>query len=112
MHRSTQLSPKESRLLLVHILEKVHRLNERPEFYRTIANNCTTSLVNHMNAIWPNRTPYTKKILMNGYAPEQGYERGMLRSELPFEEFKASCRINEKAQAAGEDPEFSRRIRK
>ena len=107
----TKLSPEESRALLIHILDKVHRLNERPEFYRTLANNCTTSLVKHINAVWPKRIPYTKRVLMNGYAPEQAYERGMLGSELPFEEYKASCRINEKAQAADGDASFSRRIR-
>jgi len=107
----TSLSPAESRALLVHILEKVHRLNEHPEFYRTLANNCTTSLVNHVNAVWPNRTPYSRKILMNGFAPEQGFERGMLRSDLPFDEYKLKCRISEKGQAAAGDSEFSRRIR-
>jgi len=107
----SRLSPDESRLLLVHILEKVHRLNEQPEFYRTIANNCTTSLVNHINAVWPDRVPFTKKLLMNGYLPEQAYERSTLATDLPFAEFKASRRINDRARAADDDPAFSRRIR-
>ncbi|MCP3916260.1 MAG: DUF4105 domain-containing protein [bacterium] len=107
----TALSAAESRQLLTHILGTVERLREHPQFYRTILRNCTTALVDHVNAIWPDRTPLTKKILMNGYAPEQGYERGMLKSELPFEEYKRSCHINPAAAAAEDAEVFSRKIR-
>lgn len=107
----SQFSPAEARLFLTRILEKVHELNSEPEFYRTIANNCTTSLVGHVNEVWPNRTAYTKKVLMNGYLPEHAFERGTLASDLPFEEYKRSCNISAAGLAADEDPDFSRRIR-
>ena len=107
----TALSAAESRQLLLHVLEHAAHLADHPEFYRTLANNCTTTLVDHVDAIWPNRTPYTRRILMNGYAPEQGYERGMLKSSLPFEEYKRRSCVNAAALAADTAPDFSRRIR-
>lgn len=107
----TEVSPADARRLLVRILDHANSLHERPQFYRTLGRNCTTSIVDHINAIWPNRTPYTEKILMNGYAPEQGYDRGMLKSDLPFHDYKRSCNIVEAARAAGRAPDFCRRIR-
>jgi len=105
------LTPEESRRLLLDVLETVNRLREEPEFYRTIGNNCTTSIVGHINAIWPGRIPFTKKILMNGFAPEIAYANRIHRTDLPFDEWKRRSRINEVAQAADKDPAFSRRIR-
>jgi hypothetical protein len=107
----TAMTPADARRLLERILHHVNRLRTDPEFYRTIARNCTTAVVEHINAIWPDRTPYTRKILMNGYAPEQGYERGVLRSDLPFADYKRSARITELARTAGEAEDFSRQIR-
>ncbi len=107
----TAFTPQSSRLLLTDILEKVHRLNDEPEFYRTILNNCTTSLVKHVNAVWPGHIPMSKFVVMNGYAPDRAFERGFLKTDLPFDEYKASCYINGKAQAADDDPAFCRRIR-
>src|SRR6185295_7541063 len=89
----------------------VNRLRTEPEFYRTIGNNCTTSIVNHVNAIWPGRIPWTKKILMNGLAPEISYQNRLHRIDLPFEEWKRGSCIDEAARAADKDPLFSRRIR-
>lgn len=106
-----QVTPEEARMLLVDILRSVHELNRQPRFYRTIAQNCTTTLVEHINSVWPGRMPWTKRILMNGYLPEQGYDKGSIRNDLPFEEVMQLSYINEMAVAAGDDPEFSRRIR-
>jgi hypothetical protein len=36
---------------------------------------------------------------------EQGYERGMLRCELPFAEYKLACRVTEAARAADRAPD-------
>jgi len=105
------LTPEEGRRLLLDVLERVNRLRDHPEFYRTIGNNCTTSIVSHVNAIWPGRIPFTKKILMNGYAPEIAYENRLHRTDLPFEEWKRRAHINDAARAADRDPSFSRRIR-
>jgi hypothetical protein len=105
------LTPDEGRRLLLDVLAQVNRLRDHPEFYRTIGNNCTTSIVGHVNAIWPGRIPFTKRILMNGFAPEIAYENHLHDTDLPFDEWKRRAHINEAARAADKDPLFSRRIR-
>jgi len=39
------------------------------------------------------------------------YERGDFAGQLPFADLRRQALINEKAKAADQDPEFSRRIR-
>jgi hypothetical protein len=51
------------------------------------------------------------KILVNGYLDTLLYERGAIDRSLPFDAIKALSRINEKAIATGENPDFSAQIR-
>ena len=54
---------------------------------------------------------YNWKVLFSGYAPAYAYEIGRLDTRLPFAELKRQSHINARAQAAGDAPDFSRRIR-
>jgi hypothetical protein len=105
------LTPDEGRRVLLDVLAKVNRFHQEPEFYRTIGNNCTTSMINLLNEVLPNRVPFSKKILMNGYAPEIAYANHLHATDLPFDEWKRRSNINPSALAADRDPLFSRRIR-
>ena len=107
----TVLTPDEGRRLLLDVLATVNRLRSEPQFYRTIGNNCTTSIVNLVNEVLPRRIPFSKKILMNGYAPELAYANHLHATDLPFDEWKRRSNIDEAAIAADKDPLFSRRIR-
>ncbi len=48
---------------------------------------------------------------MNGYSDELAYERGRIRSDLPFEQTKRAHYVSKLAQKYNDDPEFSRKIR-
>lgn len=104
--------PDQARALLEHVLRRVHELNATPRWYGTLGQNCTTSLIEHVNAIWPEDTPFTERLIMNGYAPRHAYELGLLASDLPFDElFAASC-VNDAVREAAGRPEFSRELRR
>jgi hypothetical protein len=107
----TLLTPDESRRFLTEVLSEVNDLRDHPQFYRTLGNNCTTSVVSLVDTIWPGRIPFSKKILMNGLAPEIAYEKRFTATDLPFEEWKSRGNIGDAARAADTDPLFSRRIR-
>ena len=49
--------------------------------------------------------------LQNGYSDELAYERGRIRSDLPFKETKRLHLISEIAKKYDDDPDFSRKIR-
>ena len=83
---------------------------EQPEFYNTLTTNCTTAILLHARAsggiAW-----YNWKILLTGYAPDYAYEISRLDTRLPFVELKRLSHINARAQAAGDAPDFSQRLR-
>ena len=103
--------PKENaRRLFLEYIRKINELHEKPAFYNTLLDNCTT-------AIWfntrvnPGHLPFSWKILLSGYVPEYLYESHGLATRLPFEELQKQAHINSVAQAADQAPDFSQRIR-
>ncbi len=107
----TTLRPEETRALFVDILRQVGKLAEEPAFYRTLGRNCTTSLISHINAIPGQKVAFSRKLLMNGYSDQLAYERGRIRSNLPFNETKRLHFISPIAKKYNDDPEFSHKIR-
>lgn len=104
-------SPEAIRQMFVDMLERANALSERPEFYNTLTNTCTTNLVRHVNTIAPDRIPRSPAVLFPGYADRLAYELGLIDTELPYSEIRDRFRINEKADQYADDPDFSRRIR-
>jgi hypothetical protein len=46
-------SPEKARRLFVEMLERATELRDKPEFYNTLTNNCTTNILDHANRITP-----------------------------------------------------------
>ncbi len=107
----TTLRPEETRALFVDIMRQVDKLAEEPAFYRTLGRNCTTSLISHIDAIPGNKVAFHRKILLNGYSDQLAFERGRIRSNLPFNETKRLHFISPIAKTFNDDPEFSHKIR-
>jgi Domain of unknown function (DUF4105) len=99
-----------ARTLLMQYVEQINSLAEQPQFYNALTENCTTAIrTNVENA--GGRVPWSWKLLLTGYVDEMLYERGRVRGSLPFARLQEASLIDERAKAADQDPEFSRRIR-
>jgi hypothetical protein len=105
-----QEEPQFARALLVDYLQEVNRLAQRPRWYNAFSHNCTTTIRNHRINIGRAK-PFNWRILVNGFLDRASYESGTIDNSLPFEELKRRSLITERALAAQNDPEFSRRIR-
>lgn len=99
------------REMLEGVLARANRLHERPEFYNTLTNNCTTNLVRHVNEVTPRRIPPTWRTLLPGYTDALAYDLGLIDTDLPFEEARRAFRINDRALRHADAPDFSARIR-
>jgi len=106
----TRMPPENARKLFLEYVKTINSLRDKPEFYNTLTTNCTTDVVRHFQA-FGGKLRYNWKILLSGYTPLYAYEIGGLDDSLPFEELKAISYINPKAQAIGDAPDFSMRIR-
>ncbi len=104
-------TPEQRRTLLVAMLGRANRLREKPEFYNTLTNTCTTNIVRHVNEISPKRVPLSYKVLLPGYSDRLAYDLGLLDTDLPFEAARARHRINDRALRYADSAGFSRLIR-
>lgn len=106
-------APRERiRALFAGLLRRANRLRNEPEFYHTVANNCTTNLVRHVNELVPGRIPFSLKVLLPAYSDRLAYDLGLIDTELPFEEAKEHFRIDIRARESPVTNDFSLRVRR
>jgi hypothetical protein len=108
----TVATPEEARELFLDVMLRVNKLARDPEFYDTLANNCTTNIVGHINRLQPGRVPYNLSVLLPGASDRLAYELGLLRTESSFEETRRRARVNDLANRYLDSPDFSERIRR
>jgi hypothetical protein len=99
-----------ARAVLLDYVESINQLAAEAAWYNALTFNCTTAIRRHIQNVAAN-DPFDWRILVNGYLPELGYERGRLDDTLPFEELKARSDITEAAKAAVKQGDFAARIR-
>lgn len=104
-------TPEQGRTLFRAMLERANALATTPEFYNTLSSSCTTNIVDHVNAIAPNRVPFSFKVLLPAFADELAYDLGLLDTTRTFAELRRAALINPQALAASDAPDFSVRIR-
>jgi hypothetical protein len=107
----TRAKPAEARALFCDVMRRVNKLADRPEFYDTLTNNCTTNIRNHINRLAPDRVPYDYRVLLPGNSDKLAYDLGLLATDAPFAETRRAARVNYLAYFYRDDPEFSQRIR-
>jgi len=104
-------SPDQVQNLLVDMLARVNKLAREPEFYDTLANNCTNNIVRHVNKLRPGAIPNDLRVYLPGHSDMLAYELGLLDIDGSFEVAKLTSRVNTAVQLYKDDPDFSRKIR-
>lgn len=100
----------KARALLEKYVLDANALAEKPHWYNSITTNCTTVVFQMMKAVGDGRR-FDWRIIVNGYLPEYGYERGTVNTDVPLAELRELGRIAPRALAAGLGPQFSTAIR-
>lgn len=112
LYRLRVVSLDQIRGAFLDYLRRMNGLSERAEWYNAVADNCMTSgfriMRKHAAA---GRADLHWSVILNGYAPEHAYTTGALDTSLSFDELKRRSRVNDRALAAGDAPDFSARIR-
>lgn len=97
--------------VFVDMIEKVNRLYDEPEFYHTVTNSCSMSLLKHVNKFYPAGISVNAQVLLPGYSDSMLYERGFILTNLSLEDARERYMITEVAQQHGDAPGFSKAIR-
>jgi hypothetical protein len=111
VYRSTA-TPEQARELFVDVMNRANKLRVEPEFYDTLANNCTTNIRRHINHLKPDRVPYDYRVLLPGYSDALAYDLGLIQPHGSFAETKEYAKVNYQAYLYREDPSFSKKIRR
>lgn len=104
-------TPERAQQLFVSMLTRAQTLQETPEMYNTVTNNCTTNIASHVNELFPERIPWDSSFLLPKSADEYALSIGLLDTDLPIEEAREKYHINKRAMQFETDPLFSQKIR-
>ncbi len=103
-------APQNARVLLLQYVAEANELAEKPAFYNSLTTNCTTAVAKLIRAAG-GTLPFDWRLIVNGYLPSYLYDRGAVVTTIPLNELMALARIDKRARAADQSPEFSRLIR-
>jgi hypothetical protein len=106
----TMVSLEHARSRFLEYVNTINTLRKHPRWYNALTSNCTTNIRTQRSI--NERLPWDWRMLLNGKGDEMLYERHAIATGgLPFAELKQRSLINQRARAADQDPDFSRRIR-
>lgn len=104
-------TPEAIRATLLDMVARAEALHREPEFYHSATNTCTTNLAVHANRTMPGAVPFSWHLLLPGYADERALALGLIDFDGTLAQARERFRVNERAAAAGDAPDFARRIR-
>jgi hypothetical protein len=104
-------TPEQRRALFLSMLNRANAIAWKPEFYNTLTNNCTSSIVKHIEEIVPGSIPFSFKTFLPAYSDDLAYDLGLIETPLPRDTYRAAHLINDLAEAHADSPDFSARIR-
>lgn len=104
-------TPEQARALFVRMMRRAQQVEQRPEFYNTFSNNCTTNILEPVNQIAEKDIPFGLEILLPGYSDKLAHQRGLIDTDLPLDQARARFEVNARARDALSAPDFSTRIR-
>jgi hypothetical protein len=105
-------TPEQAGALFRDMMERASALNDQPEFYNTLTNNCVTNLRDHVNRIAPDPLPWGWGILLPGFSDGWAQKHGLLATNLGLDEARSRFRVDQLALTALAQGEgFSTRIR-
>lgn len=93
------------------MLIRSEKLSKEPEFYNTIFNNCTTSILDHVNAFRNKKIGWSLYTILPAESDEIVYKAWLINTNLSLEEARKFFNISAKAQATQDTENFSTKIR-
>ncbi|MGL6291390.1 MAG: DUF4105 domain-containing protein [Silanimonas sp.] len=97
-------TPAQARALFVALIGRANALAARPEFYNTLTANCTSTIVDAVDALAPGTVPMSWRVLLPGYSDDLAFDLGLLDTDLPRDAYREAHRIDAlaiDAEAAG-----------
>jgi hypothetical protein len=87
--------PEQLRALFVLTMNHAASIERRPQFYDSLTNNCTNTVLRHIEYLTATDFPWLDyRIHIPGFLGELLYDSGVLASDLSWDELRARARID------------------
>jgi hypothetical protein len=97
--------------VFLDMMERAHSLEEHPEFYNLVTNNCMNNITWHLRRLGNRTLPNDLQLLLTGLSPKVAYRLGYIDTDLPFARAQQAFRLDGWMQTTELDESFSRRLR-
>lgn len=104
------IPPAQLRTLFLGYVSQAQALASEPRWYNTLDNNCTTMVFDIARLIDPG-LPLDYRLLLSGWFADYAYDHGGLQPGYDMATLRRLGQVTARARAAGDAPDFSRRIR-
>jgi len=106
-----RLDPNFAKELLLELCQSTNQLNDQPKFYATLRNNCTTSLLRHVNRLREEPIGLSREILFPARIGQLLHRLGYLDTNLDWPEAKQRFRVDDKIGETLDLDHYSRILR-
>jgi hypothetical protein len=106
-----RITPEHARGLFVSMLQRADALSQRPEFYNTLTNTCTTNIVRHIDELTGRSLGVHYQVTFPGYADDLAYKVGLIDTRDSLRATEERCLINSRSAFCADGIQWSRQIR-
>jgi hypothetical protein len=104
-------TPRRMRAIFKSMMQGAHDLEEEPEFYNLIWNNCMTRILMHLRRLGGHSLPHDLQVLLTGLSDRVAYRLGYIDTDLSFAQARRAFRVDPWMQSTPLDETFGRRLR-
>ena len=95
VHRyRTVTSKRREKAFLLSFAREMQSLHEKPVFYHSLTNSCSTILRKLINEVSPIKIPMIWRVILPGHSARMGYRLGLLERWGDYEETRDRARID------------------
>lgn len=111
-----KLEDKKLEELFISVIKRAQKLTKEPEFYNTITNTCTTSILLHVNSVRENskkeKIAWSKQIFLPSHSDRIAYDLWFIDTNLSLEKAREYYKINDLSEKYADNKDYSKLIRK
>lgn len=105
-------SAEQAQLMLRSMLVRANRLGAAPEFYDTLFENCTTSVIRHANLLRRQKISLTDwRVVLPGFADDAAFELRLIDFDGSLAEARRRFRVAGPVDMSPREPAWSAAIR-
>lgn len=92
------------------LIERTNELYAEPEWYNTVSNTCTTSIMDIVHDIIPGQVKRTPRVLLPGMLPKFWAKQGVLKFDGDFDKAFDDAYVTDRVREIGDVPDLSMRL--